>query len=33
MKYLMCHLSHSDPPELVIMGGKLEPQNLFISGE
>ena len=27
------HLSHSDPPELVIMGGKFEPQNLFISGE
>ena len=30
---LTCHLSHRDPPELVMMGGKLEPQNLSMRGE
>ena len=27
------HLSHREPPELVMMGGKLEPQNLSMRGE
>ena len=27
------HLSHREPPELVMIGGKLEPQNLSMRGE